>query len=323
MLEIRELRLVCAINDEGSLTRAARVLGMGQSAVTRALATLEGRLGGELFERNRRGMMPTDLCRAFLPDAEEILNHLKRLDRHLPAVRGEQQKTLTIAAGAYAAESIGMVAAARMLAIYPTIRLRLISASWADVPRMVQEREASIGVVDLREFTESPDLVSEPLRPQPGVFVVRPGHPLTELATVQLADVLAWPVVLLGRLPRLVQAPMAEAREQARATGRLHPAFPALIHESPTIGLTAVRNSDGVGAVTVALAADGVRNGTLAALPWRAPWLSVPWGIIRPSRRPPTEAEDAFLDLLRTADREAETLARQFLAEYGIEGAVG
>jgi DNA-binding transcriptional LysR family regulator len=319
MLDVRDLKLVCAIHEQGSLARAARVLGLGQPTVTRTLAALEARLGGALFERNRRGVLPTDLCRALLPDALDILQRLERLDHHLPAARGGQVQTMTIAAGAYAAESICIVAAARALALYPMIRLRLITANWADVRTSVQEREASIGVLDLTELGEPPDLTVEPLRPQPGVFVVRPGHPLTSFAHLRLADILAWPLIFIGRVPGRIQGPMAVAREEARAAGRLHPAFPALIHESPTIGLTAVRHSDGVGAVTVAIGAEALRNGTLVALPWRAPWLSVHWGIIRSSRRPATEAEQAFLDLLRTADHEVDALAKAFLAEAGID----
>ena len=46
MIEVRELRLVKAIDDHGSLVRAARVLGIAQPALTRALARLEARLRG-------------------------------------------------------------------------------------------------------------------------------------------------------------------------------------------------------------------------------------------------------------------------------------
>lgn len=312
--------MVRAIHEQGSLVRAARVLGLGQPALTRRLAALEARLQGALFERNRRGVAPTDLCRALLPEAAELLERLERLDRHLTEVRGSQAQTLTIAAGAYVAESAGMLAAARMLAIHPTVRIRLISTNWADVARMVQEREASLGVLDLSEFTESPDLTVETLRPQPAIFVARPGHPLIGAAELDVAAVLAWPFIFLGRVPRRVQAPLALAREQARGRGLLHPAFPALIHESPTVTLTAVRNSDAVAAVTVPIAADALKSGAVVALPWRAPWMCLHWGIIRPRHRRATEAEDAYLDLLRTADREAETLAQGFLAEAGIDG---
>ena len=55
MLEVRELRLVQAIEAHGSLARAARVLATSQPALTRSLAALEARLRGPLFERGPRG----------------------------------------------------------------------------------------------------------------------------------------------------------------------------------------------------------------------------------------------------------------------------
>lgn len=314
--------MVSAIHEQGSLVRAARVLSLGQPVLTRRLAALEARLQGMLFERNRRGVVATDLCRALLGEAGEILARMEQLERQLTEVRGGQVRNLTIAAGTYAAETIAILAAARMLAVHPSVRLRLVSANWADVPRMVQEREANVGVLDLSEFTASPDLVMEPLLSQAALFVVRPGHPLLAQNGLKLADILAWPFIFIGRSPRRVMGSLATAREAARAAGRLHPAFPALIHESPTIALAAVRHSDAVAAVTLPIAAESLRAGLIAALPFRGPWMALHWGIIRPRHRRPTEAEDAYLDLLRSADRAASDQARAHFAELGLDATI-
>ena len=66
MIEVRELRLVKAIDDHGSLVRAARVLGIAQPAMTRALARLEARLATarrpEYFNADKRSRV---LCMNF------------------------------------------------------------------------------------------------------------------------------------------------------------------------------------------------------------------------------------------------------------------
>jgi DNA-binding transcriptional LysR family regulator len=224
MLEVKDLILARTVAEHGSLARAARVLSIGQPALTRSLAGLEARLRGPLFERSRRGMAPTDLCRALLAEAGEILGRLERLDRHLAEVRGAQTQTLSVIAGAYVAETTALVAAARMLEVHPTVRLRLGTANWADIPRAVREREAAIGIADVSDLGEAPDLEVEPLHPMPGLFVVRPGHPLAEPGqTLDLARIMAWPFVFLGRIPRRVQEPLALAREQARRRRRGRP----------------------------------------------------------------------------------------------------
>jgi DNA-binding transcriptional LysR family regulator len=318
MLEARELRMVQAIGEHGSLVRASRVLGVSQPALTRSLAALEARLRGPLFERNRQGVIPTNLGRALLAEAAEILGRIERLERSIQEVRGGQTHDLVIAGGAYIAETVGIIAAARMLAGHPMVRVRLLTANWADVPRMVHEREAPIGLLDLRSFEPDPGLTVERLRPQPAVFVVRPGHVLTERPAAGLAEIMAFPFVFIGRVPQAVQGPMAAAREAARAAGAMHPAFPALVHESPTVALNALRHCDAVAGVTVALALEALRRGDVVALPFREPWMSVHPGILRLRNRAPSEAEQAFMDLLTDADAKVERDALAWCAAAGL-----
>lgn len=320
MFEVRDLRMVLAIHEHGSLVRAARVLGITQPALTRQLAALEARLRGPLFERNPRGVTMTDLGRAVVTESVDILERLDRLRRHAADARGDQVRDLNIVAGAYMAETLCITAASRMLSLFPQVRLRLTSSNWAEVPRAVHEREASLGLLDLRGFGEDmrDGLIVEPLRPQPGAFVVRPGHPLAGQSGIGLADIVAFPLILIGRIPGAVQAPIAAARAEARAIGHSHAAFPALIHESPTVALRALTHSDAVVAVTLAIAGPALRAGEAVALPWREPWASVHPGIVRLRNRALGEAEEAFLDLLRTADREAEALALALCDSLGL-----
>ena len=79
MLEARDLRLVRSIEENRSLVRAARALGTTQPALTRSLAALEARLQGRLFERSRQGVIATDLGRAVLAEAADILERLDRV----------------------------------------------------------------------------------------------------------------------------------------------------------------------------------------------------------------------------------------------------
>ena len=58
---INQLRTFVAVCDDGSFSGAARRLRRAQSAVSHAIAALEGALGVELFERNIR---PTVLTAA-------------------------------------------------------------------------------------------------------------------------------------------------------------------------------------------------------------------------------------------------------------------
>ena len=89
-LELRHLRVVCAIADAGSVTKAASALGLAQPALTAQLQRIERALGGTLFERDRRGARVTPLGELVLARARVLL----------PAVKGLQDEATRLASGA-------------------------------------------------------------------------------------------------------------------------------------------------------------------------------------------------------------------------------
>jgi DNA-binding transcriptional LysR family regulator len=72
-LELRHLRVVCAVADTGSVTKAAAHLGLAQPALTAQLNRIEKILGGQLFERDRQGARPTALGELVLSRARVLL----------------------------------------------------------------------------------------------------------------------------------------------------------------------------------------------------------------------------------------------------------
>ncbi|MEM9464915.1 MAG: LysR substrate-binding domain-containing protein [Actinomycetota bacterium] len=62
----RGIRVVVAVAHAGSFTGAAHELGIGQSAVSHAVARLEQALGIDLFERRRDGVVPTAVGEVFV-----------------------------------------------------------------------------------------------------------------------------------------------------------------------------------------------------------------------------------------------------------------
>jgi DNA-binding transcriptional LysR family regulator len=76
-IELRHLRVVCAIADTGSVTKAAALLGLAQPALTTQLQRIERTLGGTLFERDRRGARPTALGELVLARARVLIPAVK------------------------------------------------------------------------------------------------------------------------------------------------------------------------------------------------------------------------------------------------------
>ncbi|MER7954025.1 MULTISPECIES: LysR family transcriptional regulator [unclassified Streptomyces] len=78
-LEVRHLRVLCAIAETGSLHKAARQLGMSQPSLTTQLRRIENSLGAELFARGRTGCRPTPLGRSVLSRARPLVDQMATL----------------------------------------------------------------------------------------------------------------------------------------------------------------------------------------------------------------------------------------------------
>ncbi len=71
--DLRQLRYVVAIAEEGSFTAAADRLQIAQQSLSQQIALVERRLGGALFDRGPRGVTLTVAGAALLPEARAVL----------------------------------------------------------------------------------------------------------------------------------------------------------------------------------------------------------------------------------------------------------
>lgn len=80
-VELRQLRCLVAIVDEGSFTDAALALGVSQAAVSRTLASLERALGVRLLRRTSREVTPTATGLRVVAQARRVLGEVADLVR--------------------------------------------------------------------------------------------------------------------------------------------------------------------------------------------------------------------------------------------------
>ncbi|MFJ4810566.1 LysR family transcriptional regulator [Streptomyces longwoodensis] len=78
-VELRQLRCLVAIVDEGGFTDAAAVLGVSQAAVSRTLASLERALGVRLLRRTSRVVAPTATGLRVVAHARRVLGEVDAL----------------------------------------------------------------------------------------------------------------------------------------------------------------------------------------------------------------------------------------------------
>ncbi|WP_017232182.1 LysR family transcriptional regulator [Pandoraea sp. B-6] len=81
-------RTFLAVLTEGSLSGAARTLGITQPTVGRHIASLEAMLGQTLFTRSQTGLLPTDAAASLRPHAQ-AMQHTAQAFERAAASQGE------------------------------------------------------------------------------------------------------------------------------------------------------------------------------------------------------------------------------------------
>jgi DNA-binding transcriptional LysR family regulator len=91
-------RTLLAVLDEGSLSAAARSLGLTQPTVARHIDALEAALQADLFVRSQRGLDPTDLAQSLRLHAQVMATTAAALLRTASATLGNVAGTVRISA---------------------------------------------------------------------------------------------------------------------------------------------------------------------------------------------------------------------------------
>jgi DNA-binding transcriptional LysR family regulator len=77
-LKLRDLRLLVAVAEWGSMAKAAAHLNLTQSGVSKAIAELEHTFGVRLFDRTAQGAEPTLYGRALLKGGVAVFDELRQ-----------------------------------------------------------------------------------------------------------------------------------------------------------------------------------------------------------------------------------------------------
>jgi len=179
-MDTLDMNLLAALDvllAEGSVTGAARRLGLSASAMSRTLARLRSATGDPLLVRAGRGLVPT-------PRAAELRDRVHELTRNVRAVLTPDvshldvtllERTFSIRAseGFVAALSAPLVAAITRAA--PRVRLRFAPKPEKDA-RPLREGQIDLEIGVLGAF--APEIRTQSLFRDKFVGVARIGHPL-------------------------------------------------------------------------------------------------------------------------------------------------
>lgn len=100
-LDIRHLKLIVAVTEQKSVTKAGETLHLTQSALSHQLREIEEKLGTPLFLRMNKKMILTQAGERLLSTARQVLDEMKRAEDHIVQMAASRQGTLRISTECY------------------------------------------------------------------------------------------------------------------------------------------------------------------------------------------------------------------------------
>lgn len=215
-LEVRHLRVIRAVADAGSLTRAAAELGMSQPSLTAQLQRIERMLGGPLFVRHRGGASPTALGELVIAKARDLLPQLDSVQQEVLSHLGFSDGRLSLR---YVANPGPLMV--RLLdplrELFPGADAKLrTEAHVATVVDLVADRQQDLGA--LVEYEGKPRTPRREV--EEGVVAVEPAF------------------VLLPEVHPKARRPMLELAELAEEEWVLPPSHGSGLHDAFTAACT-------------------------------------------------------------------------------------
>jgi DNA-binding transcriptional LysR family regulator len=191
MLNSARLNVFREVVARGSFSEAADALSYSQSAVSQAIATLEGELGVDLIERRRGGVRPTAAGAALAGHIGGILARMEAAETEVAAVAAGHGGRLRTASFPTAGAILMPEAIAAFRASHPGVELTLAEGEPEEIaPRL---RAGEFDLVLLFEFegvgerlttgTRRFELFDDPLQ-----LAMRRDHPLAEREQLRLED---------------------------------------------------------------------------------------------------------------------------------------
>lgn len=303
-LDIRDLDVVLALASAGTTTKAAGRLHLTQSAVSRALAVAEGKLGTRLFQRTREGLTPTPAGRRLVEGAAPILAQLTDLERD---VKGDRAKArIRIVCECYTAYRWLPSTLGALRAKLP--RLDLVLAIEHTRTPVLALREGAVDVALLTTAavtdTKRGAVIERPLFTDEVSFVVSTSHPLAHRPTITPDDLVEHGIVTN-------EAPPAEVHWFAgKVFGRKRPNIRITTFPLTEAVFDAARAGMGVAVASEWIASAYLATGDLVAKRLARGPLLRPWRIAyRREVREPAELLAAALLPYESLSKHARRLA--------------
>jgi DNA-binding transcriptional LysR family regulator len=225
-----ELAAFAQVVELGSFTASARSLGVPKVAISRAVQSLEKRVGAKLLTRTTRRVSITDAGRALLPHAQRIAAETASARREMAPLT-EGRRTLRVLADPAYGRLLLAPLLPRFMERYPDIPLEV---------EMAQALPAAPGEQWDLLFQNGPPqregLVGTALGRPPVILCATPAYLKAHPPVTQPTDLAKHAVLVPGQLVTELRLHKGKTLAQVALTPRLIVTDPAVVHAATAAG---------------------------------------------------------------------------------------
>lgn len=296
------LRLLVEIGRQGSVSAAARAIGIGQPTASEHLRTLEGAAGQRLVERNGRGSTLTEAGTLLALHADQALQTLRAGEEELHRLSGLEAGTIHIGASTTPGVYLLPDTLGCFRRDHPNVTVEVEIASTGEILDRLLAGRVQLALVGETEADERIQL--EPFIADEIVGVAKPG-------SLTLRDGRASAKELAGQtlLVREARSSTRRVSERSLAAAGIWPARAWELDSSEAIK-RAAREGLGVAFLSRYAVAEEIERGELEPFRIGAPLLRKLY-VARLARRPLSPSERGFVETLTRCCAKNEAYAAE------------
>jgi DNA-binding transcriptional LysR family regulator len=189
-LKLRDLQMLLAIEQHGSMGKAAAALSVSQPAVSKAISDLEYALGVRLLDRNPRGVEPTVYARALLDRGVVVFDELKQAVEQIRSLADPGSGELRIASTIAIASGFIPAVIDQLSRQYPRLIFHLSAGEASTTYDALEERKVDLVVAPIFAPTLDGHLKAERLYDEPLVVVAGAKATWSRRRRLKLSDLM-------------------------------------------------------------------------------------------------------------------------------------
>ena len=195
MLTLKEFQHILLLSESASVSEAAHRGAVSQPALSQSLANIEGKLGVQLFVRNRNALVPTKSGELLAARARQLLNQAASIREELQALREERTSAVRFAIGPLAASLFLEEAIVHFHDNHGGPMANFRVKFWDDLESELIENSISFFIGGFPAEHSDPRFAFRKFFEDRMVAVVRAGHPLARIRRPSITDFARYPAI--------------------------------------------------------------------------------------------------------------------------------